>query len=308
MEVFFLSLPETDGPEDPDRALSCSLCLKGYKTDRISEWLYTGIVKTDIPLLSKGQPSQPPRLYKLTKENQELVPDLGQFPLKLSSRHLQDLVGYERAIALVESSLVSIRKNLETLSGRTVVRSSTSRIKSSRSIREKLERMHLPVSYQSMKENLYDVAGVRVVVSYLDDIYRVLNCLKEDKRFTIIQIEDYVHHPKPSGYRSFHCVVLVPLIFPHEQRALPVEIQLRTTSMDGWASLEHQLRYKKAHVLNETTSRQLTECSRMLYETDCLLQSILDQVELLEKPKMPAGVTWDTEFDDIASLNNEKDG
>ncbi|MCR5075041.1 MAG: GTP pyrophosphokinase family protein [Ruminococcus sp.] len=120
-----------------------------------------------------------------------------------------------------------------------------SRIKSYSSIFHKLEAKGLPITIETMDENLYDIAGVRVVCSFIDDIYRLADCFLRQDDIFLIQKKDYIAEPKENGYRSLHLIVAVPIFLENEKRLTKVEVQLRTIAMDFWASLEHKLRYKK---------------------------------------------------------------
>src|SRR5699024_10974856 len=113
------------------------------------------------------------------------------------------------------------------------------------SIVEKLERDDFPLTLESMEENLNDVAGVRVICSFVEDVYMVADTLLRQDDIQLLIKKDYIENPKPNGYRSLHLIVTVPIFLANEKRRMKVEIQLRTIAMDSWASLEHQLRYKK---------------------------------------------------------------
>lgn len=120
-----------------------------------------------------------------------------------------------------------------------------SRMKSYTSIIRKLDGRGLPVTLAGMEENLSDIAGVRVVCSFIDDIYRLADCFLGQDDIVLIERKDYIKEPKSNGYRSLHLIVAVPIFLENEKRLTKVEVQLRTIAMDFWASLEHKLRYKK---------------------------------------------------------------
>ena len=121
----------------------------------------------------------------------------------------------------------------------------TTRLKRSGSIAEKLSRQNLPFSTDSIEAHINDVAGVRVICSYVDDIYRIADALLKQDDVTLVARKDYIASPKPNGYRSLHLIVQVPVFFADQKKNLKVEAQIRTIAMDFWASLEHQLKYKK---------------------------------------------------------------
>ncbi|WP_312846955.1 GTP pyrophosphokinase [Enterococcus durans] len=141
------------------------------------------------------------------------------------------------------------------------------RIKRFKSVVNKLNRKQVNYSKQAIIANVRDFAGLRVICSYSDDIYILINSLSHHPDITILTIKDYLKHPKPSGYRSVHVVLEVPVYFLEETKKIKVEIQFRTIAMDFWASLEHSLRYK-----NNLENPELSE----------KLQGISDDIEHLE--------------------------
>ena len=120
-----------------------------------------------------------------------------------------------------------------------------SRIKSYGSIMRKMAAHSIPRQLDAMEREIYDIAGIRVVCSFLDDIYKLADCFLQQDDIFLIEQKDYIRHPKPNGYRSLHLIVEVPIFLEHEKRRVKAEVQLRTIAMDFWASLEHKLRYKK---------------------------------------------------------------
>ncbi|MBQ8927483.1 MAG: GTP pyrophosphokinase family protein [Oscillospiraceae bacterium] len=120
-----------------------------------------------------------------------------------------------------------------------------SRIKSYGSIMRKMAVQNIPRQLDAMEKEIYDIAGIRVVCSFLDDIYKLADCFLQQDDIFLIEQKDYIRHPKANGYRSLHLIVEVPIFLEHEKRRVKAEVQLRTIAMDFWASLEHKLRYKK---------------------------------------------------------------
>lgn len=118
------------------------------------------------------------------------------------------------------------------------------RVKEMRSLIKKLDRKRYPISTESAKENILDIAGIRVVCNYFDDIYVIEKLLLKQEDVKLIKRKDYIEHPKENGYRSLHIVVTIPVYLAHSVEIVPVEIQIRTIGMDMWASLEHKIRYK----------------------------------------------------------------
>jgi putative GTP pyrophosphokinase len=156
------------------------------------------------------------------------------------------------------------------------------RIKSAESMKEKLVRRNLPVTVESAINKIHDAAGIRVICTFLDDIYWVVNMLKNQQDIKIISEKDYIHSPKPNGYRSYHIILQVPLHLEYGIQMIFCEVQIRTIAMDCWASLEHRMKYKK-HVLNqEMVIRELKRCADEIASTDLNLQTICDMIKEIE--------------------------
>ncbi|MQS75364.1 GTP pyrophosphokinase [Companilactobacillus halodurans] len=119
-----------------------------------------------------------------------------------------------------------------------------SRMKRIPSLLKKAQRKGYELTTESIKANIYDIAGIRVITNYIDDIYKIEKMLTSQSDITLLRRKDYLKHPKDSGYRSLHIVIKVPVFQSHGPIDVPVEVQIRTVGMDMWASLEHKLRYK----------------------------------------------------------------
>ena len=148
------------------------------------------------------------------------------------------------------------------------------RIKTLDSTVKKLKRRGYAVTIDNIYAHIQDMAGVRVICNYLDDIYYLRSLLTRNESFKVIREVDYIKEPKDSGYRSLHLIVEVPIVISEGTLHLPVEIQLRTIAMDMWASLEHELRYKSNRDFNETEAARLRLCSEAVYEVDREMQNI----------------------------------
>ena len=132
---------------------------------------------------------------------------------------------------------------------------------------------------ESMINHLDDIAGVRVICSFVDDIYQVAEMLMRQDDIRVIAIKDYIMNPKDNGYRSYHMIVEIPVFFSDEKRMMRVEVQIRTIAMDFWASLDHQLKYKKPLIDSEEISRELKLCADVIAQTDEKMLSIRQSIE-----------------------------
>ena len=134
---------------------------------------------------------------------------------------------------------------------------------------------------ESVEENIKDIAGVRVICSFPEDIYMLGDCLLNQDDIKLIEKKDYIKNPKKSGYRSLHLIIEVPIFLQDEKKSMKVEVQLRTIAMDFWASLEHKLRYKKniAPEEAEIISKELLECSEISADLDKRMENICNQID-----------------------------
>lgn len=143
------------------------------------------------------------------------------------------------------------------------------RLKSAKSILGKLQKKDLDLTLSAACNNIYDIAGIRVVCSYIKNVYLIRDRLMAQDDVMIMQIKDYIETPKENGYRSLHMVIRVPVYFMNKKQLVPVELQIRTLAMDLWASLEHDIKYKCLYQTEtENFSEELKECSRLIYEAE----------------------------------------
>lgn len=190
--------------------------------------------------------------------------------------------GYRMFFKMYETAMREVCTRLETIDeflaykyNRKPLHHIEHRIKSMKSIIGKLEKKNLPLSIESIRQNLFDIAGVRAICAYLNDVYEFAEYIEMQPDIKIIRIKDYIKSPKVNGYRSLHLIIEIPVNFLEARQYLPVEIQLRTEPMDYWASLEHDLKYKPVQNDNGIDiSNQLIECSCELAETEKKMQNL----------------------------------
>ena len=142
-----------------------------------------------------------------------------------------------------------------------------------------MARKGLPFSIEDMEKNILDIAGIRIICSYADDIYALADALLRQDDIKLLQRKDYIAHPKPNGYRSLHLVVTVPVFFADQRREIPVEVQIHTVAMDFWASLEHQMKYKQSIENQEEVITRLRSCAERIAGLDDEMQDIRQQIE-----------------------------
>lgn len=189
---------------------------------------------------------------------------------------------YSCAIKEVRTKFDVLNSEFNVRYQRNPITSISSRLKSSSSIMRKLERKNLNFSLENVKNHLFDVAGIRVVCSYVDDIYMLAQALAKQDDITVIKEKDYIKNPKPNGYRSYHMIVNVPVFFSDRTENMAVEVQIRTIAMDFWASLEHQLKYKQEVPNQKEIVQQLSECAEQIASVDKKMWRVRQQIELSE--------------------------
>ena len=155
-------------------------------------------------------------------------------------------------------------------------------MKKPKSIVEKLKRKGHPVTIQAMMDKLDDIAGVRVICSFIDDIYDVADMLRQQDDVSVIAIKDYIKAPKDNGYRSYHMIIEIPVFFSDRKQMMRVEVQIRTIAMDFWASLDHQLQYKKEIKDAKVIGEDLRQCAEVIGDIDARMLSIRQRLEMQE--------------------------
>ncbi|MDE7429544.1 MAG: CBS domain-containing protein, partial [Lachnospiraceae bacterium] len=198
----------------------------------------------------------------------------------------QSVAPYEMFTKMYEAAMKEICIRIETINemlkfkyNRELLLQIENRIKSAKSVLGKLAKKNLAATVDNMRENLHDIAGVRVVCAYLSDVYEFAGYLEEQSDLRIIKRKDYIANPKSNGYRSLHLILEVPVNYIGAMKMIPVEIQFRTEPMDYWASLEHDLKYKPTHNLKGVDiSAQLFECSSELAKTEMKMQNLAELI------------------------------
>lgn len=211
------------------------------------------------------------------------VPDMVQVPdvwIDQAHEFQQVMMTYTCAIREVKTKLEVLNDELSVKNQRNPIEMIKSRVKNPMSIVEKLKRRGLELSLESMVKNLDDVAGIRIICSFVDDIYEVAEMLIRQDDIKVIAIKDYIKNPKPNGYRSYHMIIEIPVFFSDSKKPIRVEVQIRTMAMDFWASLDHQLKYKKS-VLDDNgeISGELKKCADIIAQTDEKMLEIRRRIE-----------------------------
>ena len=181
---------------------------------------------------------------------------------------------YRCALMEIETKFNVLNEEFSLQHDRNPINGMKSRLKSLPSIKNKLEKKNLSFSIENIEANLNDIAGIRVICSFPNDVYTLSEALLNQDDITLLRSKDYIKNPKPNGYRSLHLIVSVPIFLAKEKRPMKVEIQLRTIAMDFWASLEHQLRYKKDFDFTENMAKELLYCADLSAELDTKMEDL----------------------------------
>lgn len=201
------------------------------------------------------------------------------------SKNLAAEPGFETFRHAYRAAIKEVRTKIEILSEDFAVRHDYNpihhmerRLKSPKSIEEKLTRYGKEISIESARENIMDIAGIRVVCNFIDDVYAMADMMLEQNDVKLVNRKDYISSPKENGYRSLHLVIAVPVFLLDGCEYVPVEVQIRTVAMDFWASLEHQLRYKKEKELSPKVHQELKACAEASANLDKRMQLLFDEI------------------------------
>ncbi|MBQ7985949.1 MAG: GTP pyrophosphokinase family protein [Clostridia bacterium] len=190
---------------------------------------------------------------------------------------------YQSAVKEVKTKFEILNDDLSVTYNRNPIEAIKSRIKTPESIISKMQRKGLDINMNSLMYYIEDVAGIRVICSFIDDIYEVANMLVSQDDIKLLSVKDYIKNPKPNGYRSYHMIVEVPVFFANHRQNMKVEVQLRTIAMDFWASLEHKMKYKKDIKGSDEIVKELKRCADNIAELDKRMQDINEGIQNLEK-------------------------
>ena len=210
----------------------------------------------------------------------EHIPSMDRPELILANdpRFKQLLMLYECAIMQVNTKLQVLNNEFSHTFKRNPIESIKSRIKTPESIWEKLMRRNLSIDPISIERDLTDIAGVRVICPFQDDLYNIADLLINQDDVTLVEKKDYIKNPKPNGYRSLHLIIAVPVYLASGKKSMRVEVQLRTIAMDFWASLDHKLRYKQNIENADEIVDELKKCADIISDVDMQMQNIRKKI------------------------------
>ncbi|WP_444685516.1 GTP pyrophosphokinase [Alkalicoccus luteus] len=220
------------------------------------------------------------------------VPSLNLHQLKRMKEELtRFMMTYQFALDEIVTKIEILQQEFHYMNDYNPIEHVNSRLKSPESIVEKLHRKHLPINLSSMRENIQDIAGVRVICSFQSDIYEISRMLQQQKDLDVLEVRDYIKEPKKSGYQSLHLLVRIPVFMSDRVEHVCVEIQIRTIAMDFWASLEHKIFYKYDRDVPARLRAELKEAADSAAALDRKMEKLhLEMKELKDKEEDPEGV------------------
>ncbi|NLR08434.1 MULTISPECIES: GTP pyrophosphokinase family protein [Lactobacillaceae] len=212
--------------------------------------------------------------------NENLPTQFAEDPTSLASvatfRRL--MLDYNSAVKVVRTKIEYLDQEYQIIHGHTLVDSLQSRIKSPESILEKVQRKHFRFDLKTLPAEMHDIAGVRIIVRFEDDILAMESRLEKQPDIQILRRKDYITHPKPNGYRSLHLILSVPVYLDAGVEPVKVEVQIRTIAMNFWASLEHELNYKKNVQHQEELRQELIAKAKLVHQLDQDMNAIKNQI------------------------------
>ena len=214
-------------------------------------------------------------LFGLTVAADKGLDDLQCQRLLSENRRYQEvMLQYRCALKALESRLEILNEEFSLQHDRNPIESMKSRLKSPSSIMNKMQKRGLSLDFPTMQANIMDIAGVRVICSFEEDVFFLAKCLKDQSDIEIVTEKDYISNPKPNGYRSLHLVIETPVYLSEKKELVHVEVQIRTIAMNFWATLEHDLKYKTDSVVSADLAQQLKDCAEPIASTDQQMQDI----------------------------------
>lgn len=198
----------------------------------------------------------------------------------LQEKEFTRLMSYYRSAMMeIETKFKVLNEGLSVTHARNPIETIKCRLKNPRSIIEKVWRKELPLTIEAIEKSIRDIAGIRVICAFPEDVYLLAEYLLKQDDIVLVRVKDYIKSPKPSGYRSLHLIVQVPIFMANEKRMVPVEIQLRTIAMDFWASLEHKMKYKKNLKDADEIAEELKLCATQIAALDLSMQKIRNKID-----------------------------
>ena len=224
------------------------------------------------------------RFEEKKKEGVNLLLDKVEAELEPVRKMIAD---YECAAMEVETKFKVLNTRFAVNGEKNPIESIKTRVKSADSILRKMDKLGLPMTLEAVRNNLFDIAGVRVICSFIDDIYAVEKLFLDQEDVKLVTRKDYIENPKESGYRSLHLIIQTPIYTENGEKDMYVEVQMRTIAMDFWASLDHKLRYKKnidPQLLSKLAG-EMEDCAKEITKLDKRMLAVRQRILEVEEPE-----------------------
>ncbi len=209
------------------------------------------------------------------------------------------MMNYKFGLDEMNTKLKILQEEFQNIHEYNPIEHINSRLKSPESILNKVYRKNIPFSIESIKENIHDIAGIRIVCSFVSDIYMVSNMIHQQEDVTVISTKDYIKNPKPNGYRSLHLILSIPVFLSDRTESVLVEIQIRTVAMDFWASLEHKIYYKYNKDIPKSILNELTNAAEVATDLDYRMEKLHNEMKIVK------GANTNEDLS-LLQINNEK--
>lgn len=193
------------------------------------------------------------------------------------------MMAYKFAVDEMNTKINILKEEFQYIHDYNPIEHVKSRLKSPESIAKKVSRKNMELNLNSIKENLRDIAGIRITCSFISDIYKVSEMLQSQKDVTVVECRDYIKNPKPNGYRSLHLIVEIPIFMSDREERIPVEIQIRTIAMDFWASLEHKIFYKYNKDVPLSLLQELKDAATSATELDLKMERLNNEINIVKE-------------------------
>lgn len=202
------------------------------------------------------------------------------------------MITYKFAMDEMSTKLNILKEEFQYIHEYNPIEHITSRIKSPESMVRKVQRKGLPVSIDSIKENVHDVVGIRVVCSFISDIYTISEMIQQQKDVKLIETKDYIKNPKENGYKSLHLILSIPVFMTDREEEVYIELQIRTVAMDFWASLEHKIYYKYNGDIPAELEEEITEAAHIANQLDLKMENLNEEVNQIKRQNEEEDVNY----------------
>ncbi|MFJ8261167.1 GTP pyrophosphokinase family protein [Rummeliibacillus sp. NPDC094406] len=190
---------------------------------------------------------------------------------------------YKFALAEITTKVNILQEEFQLIHEYNPIEHVNTRVKSPESILKKVQKKKLPLSIPSIQENIHDISGIRIICSFVSDIYRIADMIQSQEDIEVIEVKDYIENPKPNGYQSLHIIIKIPVFMTYGEEYVFVEMQIRTIAMDFWASLEHKIYYKYNKKVPSHLTNELKEAAEVAANLDRKMEKLNNEVTLLKE-------------------------